>query len=90
MRWLDELLHPDRKCQRVGHRMAEFKVRLFLYPPESSFRCVADRATEVWRQCRRCGHREEPEIINRRGLQGLKMSSDDWDRLREAGRLVAQ
>lgn len=89
MRWLDELLHPAKKCERIGHRMIERRTRVYLYPPAHRWSSVADRAVEVNEVCRRCGHATEPSVANRDGLQGLGMPSHHWDRLRETGRIAA-
>jgi hypothetical protein len=90
-RWLSELGNPGAKCARVGHDLRDHRRRIYLYPSDSwlSSRYVADVASEAWRECRRCGKREEPQIINRRGLTGLSLPAHKWDTLRETGRVEA-
>lgn len=90
MRWFAELLDPSRKCARLGHRMQDRRVRVYLYPPEGVFRSrhVADRAVEVTPTCERCGHAETTRTEGREGLNGLTMESANWDRLRDKGRLA--
>lgn len=90
-RWFREFGKPALKCARLGHRMAECSIRVFLYPPEGIFRMrhVADRAVEKFQRCRRCGHETEREITDRSGLNGLSMPSEKWDRLEAEGRVEA-
>lgn len=87
-RWLDEFLHPAKKCARLGHRMIETRTTVYLYPPESGWRAVADRAVEAYEKCRRCGFETKAGIIARRGIQGLTLPGDGWDRLQADGRLA--
>lgn len=88
MRWLDEFLHPKKACERKGHSMVPVERRVYLYPPEWSFRAVADEAEEHFGRCRRCGLETPPVINNRHSLQGLSMPGDLWDQLQRDGRLV--
>ena len=86
IRFFSELLHPERKCARVGHDMQRRRQALYLYPPKD-WHHVADRAVEKVNVCTRCGLRGSPIIEHREGLSSLTMPTPWWDELREKGRI---
>lgn len=87
MRWLDELLHPAKKCARLGHAMRDREQWVYLWPSRSLFNSVATEAVEITPTCVRCGHTEETRLEIERHLTGLTMPSSDWRILRRDGRL---
>lgn len=87
MRWLREFFRPALKCLRLGHA-ARFEKRYFYRYPARGFRSVVDDVTEERQECGRCGEGLSEWVETRySGLQGLSMSSDRWDRLKQDGRL---
>lgn len=85
MRLLKELFNSKAKCERVGHKMRSYERQVYFYPSEFRFRCIADSATEVVHYCARCQEKFDIEVKNRTGLNGLTMSTPDWDKLKAEG-----
>ena len=86
-RWWREFRQPALKCARLGHAMRVERVRVYLWP-STFWNSVADTAVEITPVCGRCGLKGETATESRSSLQGLNMPSDDWDTLKEQGRLA--
>lgn len=83
MRFLSEIVSPEKKCARLGHQSRPVKksiLRLVGVPVD--FRVYNAELDE----CRRCGRLSEPRNeIEVRFLQSVTMGGDTYDRLLEQG-----
>lgn len=81
-----EMLHPSRKCARLGHAMQDREALFFRWPSDHGWSFVADEIVETTPTCRRCGHTGETVVEVERRLIGLTMSSDAMRTLRKNGK----
>lgn len=55
-RWLLELLQPSVKCERLGHKHKHHRQTVLIWPSEHPEPMRGDSITEIYTECRRCGH----------------------------------
>jgi hypothetical protein len=94
MRFFDELLHPEKKCVRVGHNTKRVESRWIVscsryldHFGKKAFclRCVAHKIKIIKQQCRRCGQVISTEWVDKGSLQGLTLPASEMDQFREIG-----
>lgn len=96
MRFIDELLHPENKCQRVGHAVlrktqSRWMVSCTKYDelvkPEFSFhiRCVGHQVEKIETCCLRCGVVVSTEWTERYSLQGISLPTAMMDEFNRKG-----
>lgn len=76
MRWLSELLRPERKCARVGHVEGWIEVYRGFTIPSLSPRAVADSVLRTRASCGRCGAPLGTwKVKHREAVHGLTLDS---------------
>ena len=87
-----ELLHPARKCARVGHDTHQVTETAYqrTHGHELTRGGVADLVEYTIHRCKRCGaaeRKEEDSVLSRFPLQGLTLPSSEWLKLERDGYL---
>lgn len=87
MRFLWELFKPALKCDRLGHKKAERKYKIYAEPKSHGWLSgVADRAVLTRDECKRCGTvLSEGEITDRHAIDSLSMPSSEYDKFEKNG-----
>jgi hypothetical protein len=96
MRWLRELIHPEEKCARLGHKILARKMSGYCLPSEVTGveglygrlnGAVAFRVKVTFYVCSRCGHEEvdRKEIHVGSPIHSLSLPSEWWDKLEKDG-----
>lgn len=88
LRFLKEIIRPELKCKRIGCKHTHRNYTGYEYPPEWSYRAVADEISGKIYYCPRCKKQHNRTVENRSGLQGLTMPSSRWNKLKEDGVLI--
>lgn len=73
-------------CSRGEHELRTITEKAYRWPGEG-YHSVADKTKETREICRHCDFATEWKILDRSGLNGLTMSGERWDQLKEEGRL---
>jgi hypothetical protein len=84
IRIINEFLHPERKCERVGHMETSITIKIRRRSNDSYY--VVEDFKASARKCRRChallGIDDQVFIT---GYTGCSMPTFMWDAIREKG-----
>lgn len=86
-RRLAELIHPSRKCKRIGHNL---KAQRWVIIRSGDFfwRDVATEYVADVDNCTRCSHHSDPRNEKRlRGFTSARFTDHKWDVLNSGGYL---
>ena len=95
MRFIDELLHPENKCKRIGHDLKKTQSRWIvncakydeLVKPEFSlhYGCVAYQVEKIETLCQRCGVVVSIKWAKLYSLQGISLPVTIMDEFNKKG-----
>jgi len=83
MRWLNELLHPNLKCERKGHKPENECITIRSRSDE--YRSVVKDERIKITKCRRCGLELERKILRTEHFQSCSMPTRWWDIMDDNG-----
>ncbi len=97
MRIVDEFLHPENKCKRIGHDLRKTKSRWvvscdkyneFVKPKGGlHYSCVAHYVEKIEMRCQRCNHVVSTEWADLYSLQMIKFPAMVMDEFQREGKI---